>query len=534
MPFPARVPPPARRIAKGILAVRAPHAFTVAFDRLTTTLDDAFRRYQVSRLNANSRAVLDALDRFVNELERLPGGAAELRRRAALNDPHGKRLNHEAARVEAEGCWWLLRAYHTAEDSPEHASPQRAMLKSIPGCDMLPTLLAAAKSLAAWVEERPEPAATETLPELLDRAGNVFSLAGKLGNAFGDEHQAQRDQIDPQTWKRYAAKCHELYDAVAELRDAIQNPPAGFAAVAVELREAESLARAIRVAIEHPQARRDADFLDCFSSLLTLCDKGLQAVRQATEARRLDDPMALVDATATCPTCNQPAPVDEHGSLRCPDCNYRAGTFGELWIDLKTGGPLSKDDAGDETLCELRHLMRERFGSFDAAALGKLRDWLVATCGLTREQVQVAPRTRLVELLKAALREPPKSSTPAPVGSSSAHALAAMFGGSVEGSWGNETPPIMPTVVPVSPQPAAESKAETSELADGKAAKPKRRGRKKADYKTELKEAALAADWQRARDAGAYKGDFARERGLTVAEFDKLLTRVRKRNSRAE
>lgn len=105
-------------------------------------------------------------------------------------------------------------------------------------------------------------------------------------------------------------------------------------------------------------------------------------------------------AKATCPTCGEPAPIDKHHSLRCPVCGNREGTFGELWIDLKTEGRLSKEDAGDETLCELQHWMRDRFGAFDTAALSKLRDWLVIVHGMTREQVQVAQRTRLVELLR--------------------------------------------------------------------------------------------------------------------------------------
>jgi hypothetical protein len=108
--------------------------------------------------------------------------------------------------------------------------------------------------------------------------------------------------------------------------------------------------------------------------------------------------------SVVCPICGNPATVDKHNSLRCANCGNRSGTFSELWIDLQTRGPLSADDAGDETLCELRQLIREQFGTFDFAGLCRLRDWLVASCGMTREQVNVAQRTRLVELLNCRMK----------------------------------------------------------------------------------------------------------------------------------
>ena len=62
----------------------------------------------------------------------------------------------------------------------------------------------------------------------------------------------------------------------------------------------------------------------------------------------------------------------------------------------------------------------------------------------------------------------------------------------------------------------------------------RRGGRKKADFATEQKEAKLAADWQRARDAGRYKAEFAKERGMTGRQLDSLLDRVRKRKRPSE
>lgn len=113
-----------------------------------------------------------------------------------------------------------------------------------------------------------------------------------------------------------------------------------------------------------------------------------------------------VQRTGQCPTCGKLVPIDEHNSLRCPDCRNRSGTFAELWIDMKTGGPLSKEHTANESLSVLRNRLRERFGSRDVAALEKLRDWLVDTHGMTHEQVFVTKRTRLVELLKSRTPEP--------------------------------------------------------------------------------------------------------------------------------
>lgn len=64
--------------------------------------------------------------------------------------------------------------------------------------------------------------------------------------------------------------------------------------------------------------------------------------------------------------------------------------------------------------------------------------------------------------------------------------------------------------------------------------KIKRPGRKKADYETVQSEAELAADWKQAKEAGEYKPDFAKQKGMTPKDLDALLTRVRKRNSRAD
>ena len=63
---------------------------------------------------------------------------------------------------------------------------------------------------------------------------------------------------------------------------------------------------------------------------------------------------------------------------------------------------------------------------------------------------------------------------------------------------------------------------------------PKRRGRRKAAEQTVAREAQIAANWERARDAGIYKPVFARDNGMTTAKLDALLDRVAKRNKRSD
>ena len=66
-----------------------------------------------------------------------------------------------------------------------------------------------------------------------------------------------------------------------------------------------------------------------------------------------------------------------------------------------------------------------------------------------------------------------------------------------------------------------------------KSPNPKPRGRKRNREK-ERREAVLVVDWQRARDNGVYKADFAKQQNLTLKKFDNLLDRVAKRKVRSD
>jgi hypothetical protein len=136
------------------------------------------------------------------------------------------------------------------------------------------------------------------LAGLLDWAGKVFSLAGKLGRAFHEEHQGQGRQIDQAGWNRHTADFDEFCAALLDLRDAIQNPPEGFGPVAKPLLEASRIAKGIRDAMQRPEGRTWAAYLKFFPHLNSVCQDGWRAVKEVTKARRLDDPFAFVDAPA--------------------------------------------------------------------------------------------------------------------------------------------------------------------------------------------------------------------------------------------
>lgn len=64
--------------------------------------------------------------------------------------------------------------------------------------------------------------------------------------------------------------------------------------------------------------------------------------------------------------------------------------------------------------------------------------------------------------------------------------------------------------------------------------RPKKHGRKKADYETIQLERAIAEEWARARDSGVHKVDFAHDNDMSLKEFDRLLDRDAKRKRHSE
>src|SRR5437868_3014851 len=99
---------------------------------------------------------------------------------------------------------------------------------------------------------------SDPLEGLLNRASKVFSLAGKLGSAFHEQGQLRVIHYDPSIWQRHAPAFNEFWNALLELRDAMQKPPEGFHRVAECLVDAVRIAQAILANVK-PETRLESE-----------------------------------------------------------------------------------------------------------------------------------------------------------------------------------------------------------------------------------------------------------------------------------
>jgi hypothetical protein len=126
------------------------------------------------------------------------------------------------------------------------------------------------------------------LAGLLDRAGHVFHLAWRLGRTFQDERGTGGGlrQLDPTSWARIQPAFNEFWDALLDLRGAMQNPPDGFGPVAQALMKAAGVAKQIREAMQTPEGQGWAEFLDFFPDLNSVAVAGHEAIQQAPNAQK--------------------------------------------------------------------------------------------------------------------------------------------------------------------------------------------------------------------------------------------------------
>ncbi|MFV1964322.1 MAG: toll/interleukin-1 receptor domain-containing protein [Pirellulaceae bacterium] len=154
------------------------------------------------------------------------------------------------------------------------------------------------------------------LSGLLERAGNVFTLAGELGRAFHEEGKSRTILYDPSIWERHAPVFEEFWRSLLQMRVVMQDPPSGFEPVAVQLKQAARIARRIRRTIR-PQQEGDnwngapmgmafgvrnpgppsfTDYWEFFPDLNSVSQAGWEAIKGAAKAKRLDDlPSDLAD-----------------------------------------------------------------------------------------------------------------------------------------------------------------------------------------------------------------------------------------------
>lgn len=135
---------------------------------------------------------------------------------------------------------------------------------------------------------------SSSLDDLLARADEVFSIAGKLGRAFQEEHVGHREAPSAvsEAWSQYVDEFDKFRKLIGDLSEAMQKPPAGFEEVAQILWRAGDIARKLGKTIEKNNGWGYRDF---FPDLNTVAVYGLEAVKAAREKLQPDDPLAFLD-----------------------------------------------------------------------------------------------------------------------------------------------------------------------------------------------------------------------------------------------
>ena len=311
-----------------------PHALTIAYGELLSALDGGLVQYRANLRWSNQDAVCRAIERFVGGLAELPGGRDELERRATLVEQ----------RTSEGTAYYSTRATALAAYPPPNVGQNWLAIHRLHNSDGAPLYL-------DQIDQQ---------RRLIERASEDQSLDEQVQEAFGRWRNACRD-IQRAADTQAVDGCWWLL----RVHDAGEDAPPERAVAARTMLK---------------------------STVGGVC---LATIRIAVESLMV---WARESRTAICPTCGKAAIIDEHDSLRCPDCGNRVGTLSELLIHLQTDSwPAG---AETETLATLRHLVRTRWGEWSLDAVKQLRDWLIAEQGLSREQSLVIQQQRVVELLR--------------------------------------------------------------------------------------------------------------------------------------
>lgn len=185
--------------------------------------------------------------------------------------------------------------------------------------------------------------------------------------------------------------------------------------------------------------------------------------------------MARKRSDPKCALCGARLGEQDWDRGTCHACRSPKGKVLELDIAIRASGD-SPERIREWP--EIRHLLRDRFGMTlsDEQLWQRCTDWLRAEVGLEPKQYLSLTLGEFRELLKSKARP---------------------------------------------------SRIEVDSI------RRKKKG-KKADYRKTVRENELAKKWGKARECGEYKPDFARENGYNLADFQRLLNRVAKRESRSD
>jgi hypothetical protein len=337
------------------------------------------------------------------------------------------------------------------------------------------------------------------LAELLVRAGKVFTLARQLGFAFEQKAQLPERGSVLAIWQRIGKTFRELSDSLLDLHEPMRNPPDGFASVAQQLLKAADLVKGIRKCLVGNDGA--PDLLASYPNLKLVSQDGWESVNEVAESRQLDG------------VGGAPAGI-VFRRLTENDPDARAG-WERASAKLEVFGLALRAVMNSPEYQALEELKRQH--------LKELADAIQAARKKTEDELAARhfPRPKSIEDWEhiALIAEIPADKVlSGNLSLREIHACAL--------AWADRQ------TIKARLSGAGERAGELEIAQEG--ASVKRSGRKKADFETIQKEGELAAAWKRAREAGVYKADFARDCKIAVSRLDALLDRVAKRNRLSE
>jgi hypothetical protein len=198
-----------------------------------------------------------------------------------------------------------------------------------------------------------------SLVAFLDRAEEVSMLASKLGFAFQQEVERQRESgwIDPASWDRHKPAFDQYCQALLDLAREIQNPPDGSGAVGDELKRAAKIAREIRDGMKVDDYRCFAEYLACFPGLNSVAWDLHSAIKHVRKTLDAVDPFGFLDgARPQLVACQDEPPLGAGARVVCE----LSGTARQLGVRI---GWHALDGAAGVGMFCARHMLTRRFAS---------------------------------------------------------------------------------------------------------------------------------------------------------------------------
>lgn len=186
--------------------------------------------------------------------------------------------------------------------------------------------------------------------------------------------------------------------------------------------------------------------------------------------------MPKATKSKNCQLCGGDLSLEDREGERgaCHACRSPKGKLADLDTAIRASGDTPERIS---EWAKIRHHLRQRFG-LDLEykeQWQRFKDWLHAEVGLDAESIARLPLERVIVLLRDGIK--------------------------------------------------GSHKAES---------KPKKRGRPKADYDTEQQEMKILEEWEKAREAGVYQSQFAKDKGMSHKELMRLLDRRRRQIARED